>query len=187
MLATLMMEACILPPERDLVLDENVPPQVDLGSLLPSAPIYEIGPECEAFFVEAGRIRDRDNERVLVRFVANNKTPQVRFLNDIVRDTPGASPRGVGLRVVPVQDFREQFAAIREPGLPGCPATTRTAVLSMFVTDADAWANTDPNANEIDDPDLSKIAPPREDRPAPHVVEVRWVFRFDSTAPRCLQ
>ena len=182
----LAMVGCILPPERELLRDDNAPPQVDLASLLPSATILEVGPDCPAFRVEA-RVRDPDDENVLVRFVADNRASGVRFLNDQNLGTPGGSDPLVDLRVVPVQDFREQFAAIREPVLPGCPATTRTAVLSMFVTDADQWANPDPNAVEIEDPDLSKIVPSDDGLPTRHVIEIRFVLRFDSTAPGCPQ
>ena len=181
------MTGCILPPERELsARNDNAPPQVDLASLLPFVPISEVGPDCDEFDVEVGRVRDPDDENLLYRFVSNNKVRNTDCVRDDIAFSPRGNARALRARVVPRFDFREEFQAITEPVAPNCSPTTRTAVLSLFVTDAQGWADPDPDCGNGEALDLSLVAPPEDGRSA-HVIEVRWALQFDSSAPGCPQ
>ena len=186
MLALSLMTGCILPPERELsVRDTNSPPQVDLASLYPATPVSLVGPDCEDFNAGA-LVHDPDNDSLLFRFVSNNMESDAKAITNAnaVSFAPRGMARNLNARVVPFTDFRRQFEAIRTPS-PGEPRVIQTAVLSLFITDAEAWADPDPSPDE-GDTDLSQIAE-TSDGAQNHVIEIRWAFQFDSTAPRCPQ
>lgn len=169
--------SCLLPPEGRHPLDDlNPPPQVDLEALRPLTPITDVGRACTSFRVEAAGIVDQNDGRLLLRWVANNRLPSVRHIQDLVSETAPGVPRNAVLRVDPVADFPEQHDQ----------SATRpsSGVLSLFITDAPDWADPEPDTSGGQAQDLGSIEQP-VDGPRAEVIELRWTFTLRNEPVGC--
>lgn len=172
------MTACILPPEREITEPSNTSPEVDFASVRPAGPVSTIGRDCFGFEVRVSGVEDPDGDPMRYRFVANNMRPDRTRVREEEVTVVRGRPSDVFTNVNTQDHFGEQFQEITNS-----PQAVRTGVLSLFITDAEAWANPSPT-NEDGDLDLSKVVEP-EDGPRPHVTVIQWAFEFDSTARGC--
>ena len=168
-----LTSSCVLPPEgKDTVVEGAFPPTVDLRELVPSIPLIGQPPSgCPDLVVlQANQIVDPDSARLLFRWVANNKRGNTFFIKDEVNDG------------IPNFPTRTQEKIEHERIFQFDPSDDQlVGVVSLFVTDADAWAVT-PNPDEqYEDRDLSGIE--QDSEKTRTVVEVRWTFHFKPGLP----
>lgn len=176
LLFALALAGCVVPPEGETPVPYlNYAPLPELDSLSPYTPITLIRADCSSFRVELGRTRDPDSEELRFRWVANNRTSSARWLRDfdvVSTATPGSAHR-VFARVVPAVDFPDEVEQA-ENNKP------TSGVLSLFITDAPAWAIAEPETPSADPQDLGQIetASDEESLRPYSVSEVRWTFTF---------
>ena len=142
---SVMLVACPYYPDRGFDEDvvENVPPQIDLSTLDPSEPLIERGTSglpCNFFQVAVSGIRDVDNDNLRVRWVANNRLLNTRLVSE---ENPVIEPGqfvSISENIIPSAHFPELLAEASEIPEPGESPPTIVGVISLFVTDAPAWA-----------------------------------------------
>ncbi len=165
------LASCLLPADGQPGPDLPLPPEVDLQSLFPEAPLVPLEPGCPSFDVEVNGIVDRDSRDLRVRWVVNNKLGGTRLLRDdrLPPLEPGSVHRD-RWRLNPREDLI--FGGAPSPdALP--------PVLSFFVTDAPEWAEPPPppgSARPDVALDLGRLD--RRDGGVGSVAEVRWFFVF---------
>lgn len=178
----LATSGCLAPVEAPLAFsDLNYPPEYDLRSITPASARLDVNPtDCPDFKVRVGRVWDKNDSQFLLRWVANNARPNTRLLRaDTVDPDPGTA-RPSETRIVPRSDFASEVRLADESG-------TGVGTLSLFITDAPAWAKEAVDNPDQEALDLSEIIDDGSDGgpPAYSVVEVRWSVVFSSSFERC--
>jgi hypothetical protein len=170
------VEGCLLPPSSGEDLIGPYPPKVDLTKLFPRKPKNRLDPsQCQqSLRVEISDVVDLDTNTLLFRWVANNAVESTIFIDDDESSQTPGDPHASN-----VQLFHD---AAFEPPANG----TRTGVLSLFITDAPAWADPNPVVPRGESDDLSAVAPDENGSvTAFTVLEVRWTFEYVAGLGSC--
>jgi hypothetical protein len=177
LLYSLELLGCLLPPERAQGPGEvNFGPEVELARLRPGQPLLTVNRDCRSINVEAGEVLDPDDSRLLFRWVANNSVQGTSLILDQVSDGEPATARSARWRIIPQDDFPEQWRRSETVESAG--------VLSLFVTDAPAWLEVEPDTSSRAPQDLGRVPAPASG-PNDVVVEVRWTFIFTPEPTEC--
>lgn len=170
-----LVSACLVPWDPPPPPDaRNFPPEYDPESVTPDEPaiIFAVpeaqGRNCRIPF--SVRVSDPDDGVLQVRWVFDNKKTIVRL--DDEREVNLESGTRLVMRSIDTQDLN--------PPLVGVPHT-----VSLFVTDATAWAVTQAEieAGETLESDYGRIVHSSDAGPdGASVVEVRWFFTFQEGA-----
>ena len=169
--------ACLIPPDGPLQppATGNFAPEILLATIDPATPVLEVSDpdlhpqDCRGFRVSA-EVLDRNEQALKVRFVANNRVRnRARPMIDFDLPPSKLPQRRIG-PVNPAADF--------DP-----PRTREPHIISMFVTDAPAWAVSSTAA--ATDFGLIDTDPDRDGVADFALVEYRWVVQFVPTGGRC--
>lgn len=180
--ALLSGPGCFLPPDAPPAdTHAGFPPEVDLGSLQPPEPVRQISVQRDAtqpcvFRVRVGQIRDLATRALRLRWVADNRTA---LANLILETDLILGPEGTGAA-----------SLLTDPGADFVgPLVGSPHALSLFITDASAWAVAEADIATSQETDLGLIKSSAGDGglPAAHVIEVRWVFSFTQALGACPQ
>lgn len=170
-----LASSCLLPPDGSSTdILGPYAPQVDLRNVFPRNPLNTLDPNrCasennEVLRVEVEGVVDLDTTGLLFRWVANNRLPNTKLLDDEESNQATGMPHSSRLFLDHVADF--------EPD-PTEGAKT-TGVLSLFITDAPSWAEPEPRIPRGEAGDLSELAPDLENADQYSVVELRWTFEY---------
>lgn len=195
-LTGLALCGCILPNEpADTMGGPNEAPVLVAGSMEPSAPVSRVNVNCAFFRVTAAAL-DFDDASLRFRWVVRDAddTRQATEADRLTSGDPG-TPRFATANIFVPIDFVDQVTQIGEP------EGNRTAMLTLYVTDAPQWAIEDTTlpgqgqkTGETDFPDdfdLGAIPAPDEfGGQRFSVITHSWSFEFVETSPgdiTCIQ
>ena len=171
---TVASTGCILPPNGEDTPDElNYPPEIFREGMRPLASRVFVEQDCDAFRVALDGFLDRDDDRLLLRWVVDNNTSDAFHVRDNSSTCCAGELRATDWRLVPRTDFK---GALEDASATG----KGVGVLSLFVTDASVWANPSPDNADPDIGDLGRVAS-ADAANTDTVVEARWTFVFQST------
>ncbi len=120
---------------------------------------------CESVSVRVPGITDPDSDRLLLRLVANNETSEAKVIDDDPErtDEDGRIPP-YGIVFDPLEPYREMMLRAARLGAEG-------GTMSLFITDADAWAT--PALGEAPEGDFRQTIPA-----GANLVRVDWFIFF---------
>jgi hypothetical protein len=164
-----LLTACVVPPDgQSIVFGAGQTPFIDLNLLRPDTPKFNVDPRtCNEFRIEANSVADPDSTRLRFRWVTNNRLNGVKWIEDRVVERTLGSTFDSFTRVFPSSDF----PALDLNFLPA------TGVVSALITDADAWADPEPDNRNPEARNLGELP----DGSDGSVVEARWTIEFLST------
>ncbi len=192
-LTMITITACVLP--ADELTDgsvRNFAPRLDLDTAEPAAAVSPVDiDDCDVIPVQI-LARDPDDSTLLLRWVVRDED-DTRFLTDSIEtDVPDSVQRLANTIPVSATEFQSQRDAV------GGPAGNRTAVVTVYLTDAPEWAISNPNI-----PNQGQRVP---DTPGPYpagfnlgaiasseenggfvfsVVSYSWAFEFNDRGLPC--
>jgi hypothetical protein len=155
---------CLLPPDGSLApIAVNHAPELRPDSVRPRDGVLTVGTDCGLFRLSVDVI-DRDGDTLVIRVIADNRTSQVKFVDELLRPATGG-PTTVNVRVVPGADF------------VATDLTTAPHTVTIAVTDAAGFRvpSTDVTARNL----AEIVEDPDEDGLIDHaVVEQVWEIQF---------
>ena len=167
-----LQAACLTPPDGHVLpAPVNAPPVIHLDSVTPREPIINMTTDCDTFRLTVDQITDADDDKLVIRFVADINTPNDAHVIEPDRHSaPAREPQGVTLRAEP-SDFVEYQAK-------------RPHTLSILVTDAPRFEIPPTPTTAVD---LGRIEADADGDGDDEysVVEQRWVVNFIEGEKSC--
>ncbi len=198
MLMSLAVTHCVLPNEP---LDEptsfNQPPLIDFASVAPSAAVSRVGLNCASFSIQA-EATDPDNATLLFRWVVRDEDDTRHAFDQVSNGAPNTARQAFRRFVLSV-DFADQVEVVDNVG--DAPVGSRTAVVTLYATDAPSWAietpdlrgqgqKTGPGDDDSKDYpvdfNLGQIPSFEETGERNSVTSFSWAFEFTQVEPTCL-